>query len=314
MKYYIGIDLGGTFIKGAVVSDSGEMLASDKIPTERALGPDKVIANIAGLSEKLLTLSGKTKADIVGIGIGVPGMIDGKRGVVVYSANFGWRNSNITEPLEKLTGLPVRITNDANAAALGETKFGVAKKYKNTLLLTLGTGVGGGAVIDGKLFEGNQGAGAEFGHSVIEFGGEPCACGRRGCLEAYASASALIRNTKRAMEADKSSKLWQIGSIDKVSGKTAFDFYDVDESARRVVDSYIEKLACGIINFANTLRPEAVILGGGVCAQGENLTRPLRKILEREIYAGKTGPEVELLIAELENNAGSLGAAALFMD
>jgi glucokinase len=116
------------------------------------------------------------------------------------------------------------------------------------------------------------------------------------------------------MEADKSSKLWQIGSIDKVSGKTAFDFYDVDESARRVVDSYIEKLACGIINFANTLRPEAVILGGGVCAQGENLTRPLRKILEREIYAGKTGPEVELLIAELENNAGSLGAAALFMD
>jgi glucokinase len=314
MKYYIGIDLGGTFIKGAVVSDSGEMLASDKIPTERALGPEKVIANIAGLSEKLLTLSGKTKADIVGIGIGVPGMIDGKRGVVVYSANFGWRNSNITEPLEKLTGLPVRITNDANAAALGETKFGVAKKYKNTLLLTLGTGVGGGAVIDGKLFEGNQGAGAEFGHSVIEFGGEPCACGRRGCLEAYASASALIRNTKRAMEADKSSKLWQIGSIDKVSGKTAFDFYDVDESARRVVDSYIEKLACGIINFANTLRPEAVILGGGVCAQGENLTRPLRKILEREIYAGKTGPEVELLIAELENNAGSLGAAALFMD
>ena len=314
MKYYIGIDLGGTFIKGAVVSDSGEMLASDKIPTERALGPDKVIANIAGLSEKLLTLSGKTKADIVGIGIGVPGMIDGKRGVVVYSANFGWRNSNITEPLEKLTGLPVRITNDANAAALGETKFGVAKKYKNTLLLTLGTGVGGGAVIDGKLFEGNQGAGAEFGHSVIEFGGEPCACGRRGCLEAYASASALIRNTKRAMEADKSSKLWQIGSIDKVSGKTAFDFYDVDESARRVVESYIEKLACGIINFANTLRPEAVILGGGVCAQGENLTRPLRKILEREIYAGKTGPEVELLIAELENNAGSLGAAALFMD
>lgn len=314
MKYYIGIDLGGTFIKGAVVSDSGEMLASDKIPTERALGPEKVIANIAGLSEKLLTLSGKTKADIVGIGIGVPGMIDGKRGVVVYSANFGWRNSNITEPLEKLTGLPVRITNDANAAALGETKFGVAKKYKNTLLLTLGTGVGGGAVIDGKLFEGNQGAGAEFGHSVIEFGGEPCACGRRGCLEAYASASALIRNTKRAMEADKSSKLWQIGSIDKVSGKTAFDFYDVDESARRVVDSYIEKLACGIINFSNTLRPEAVILGGGVCAQGENLTRPLRKILEREIYAGKTGPEVELLIAELENNAGSLGAAALFMD
>ena len=181
-------------------------------------------------------------------------------------------------------------------------------------MLTLGTGVGSGIVIDGKLFEGNRSAGAELGHSVIVAGGEQCTCGRKGCLETYASATALIRDTKRAMQANKDSKMWEIGALDNVTGKTAFDYKDVDESAKQVVENYIEKLGVGITNVANEYRPEAIILGGGVCAQGDTLIKPLQEFLDREIYAGSKGPQVKLLTATLENGAGLLGAAALWME
>ena len=181
------------------------------------------------------------------------------------------------------------------------------------MLLTLGTGVGGGIVAEGQLLEGNKSAGAELGHSVIVAGGEQCTCGRKGCLEAYASATALIRDTKRAMEAHKDSKMWEIGALDKVTGKVAFDYKDTDPYAKAVVDGYIEKLACGITNMANIFRPQTVLLGGGVCAQGEVLTKPLQALLDKEIFAGDLGPQVEIRIAELENSAGILGAAALLM-
>jgi glucokinase len=214
---------------------------------------------------------------------------------------------------ERETGLPVKIANDANVAALGETKFGCGKAYNNTVMLTLGTGVGGGIIIDGKLFEGNRSAGAELGHSVIVAGGEQCTCGRKGCLEAYASATALIRDIKRAMLADKNSKMWEIGSLDNVTGKTAFDYKDCDQSAKTVVDSYIEKLGVGITNIANEFRPEAVILGGGVCAQGDNLIKPLQEFVNKEIFAGEKGPQVKILTATLGNSAGLLGAIALYL-
>ena len=220
----------------------------------------------------------------------------------------------IGEELEKLTGLPVKIANDANVAALGEPKFGCGKEYNNTVMLTLGTGVGGGIVIDGKLFEGNRSAGAELGHCVIVAGGEQCTCGRKGCLEAYASATAIIRDTKRAMEANPNSKMWEIGALDKVTGKTAFDYKDVDEYAKAVVDGYIANLACGITNFANIFRPEVVILGGGVCAQGDELVKPLQVQLNKELFAGELGPQVPIVIAQLGNSAGLLGGAALLME
>ena len=313
-KYYVGIDLGGTFIKGGIVDDTGRVLVSDKVPTESEKGADGVARNIAKLCKMLLDKTNMTASDIVGIGMGVPGIIDSKRGEVVYSCNLAWEHFFITESVEKLTGLPVKIANDANVAALGETKFGCGKDYNNTVMLTLGTGVGSGIVIDGKLFEGNRSAGAELGHSVIVAGGEQCTCGRKGCLEAYASATALIRDTKRAMQANKDSKMWEIGALDNVTGKTAFDYKDVDESAKQVVENYIEKLGVGITNVANEYRPEAIILGGGVCAQGDTLIKPLQEFLDREIYAGSKGPQVKLLTATLENGAGLLGAAALWME
>ena len=312
-KYYIGIDLGGTFIKGGIIDDEGRIIVNDKAPTESEGGSETVVRNIASLCNSLLKKANMTASDVEGIGMGVPGMIDSEKGEVIYSNNLGWEDFSISKELNELTGLPVRIANDANVAALGETKFGCGKEYNNTVMLTLGTGVGGGIIINGKLFEGNRSAGAELGHAVIVAGGEQCTCGRRGCLETYASATALIRDTKRAMLANKESKMWEIGDVEKVNGKTPFDYYHVDESAKKVVDTYIEMLGAGITNIANMFRPEAVILGGGVCKQGDELIKPLQAVLDRDIYAGEKGPQVKVVTAMLENDAGIMGAAALWM-
>jgi len=312
-KYYIGIDLGGTFIKGGIVDDEGNIIVRDKVPTEREKGADGVVANIVKLCHLLMDKLNLTAADVVGVGMGVPGMIDSEQGQVVYSNNLGWADFSISKKVEAALGLPVRIANDANVAALGEAKFGSGKGCRTSVMITLGTGVGSGIVIEGKLFEGNRSAGAEIGHSVIVAGGEQCTCGRRGCFEAYASATALIRDTKRAMEAHPESRMWETYTLDSVTGKTPFDYYDTDDAARAVVDGYIEKLGVGITNIANEFRPEMIMLGGGVCSEGERLTRPLQDFLDHEIFAGKRGPEVKITIAKLENDAGLLGAAALFM-
>ncbi len=312
-KYYVGIDLGGTFIKGGIVNGEGRILVQDKTPTEKEKGDEAVAKNIAKLACELMARMGLRADEVDGLGMGSPGMIDGKSGVVLFSNNLGWTNFALSKRVADLTGLQVKIANDANVAALGEVKFGVAKAYTNAIMLTLGTGVGGGIVVGGKLIEGNFGAGAELGHMVIAEGGEPCTCGRAGCLEAYASATALIRETKRAMEAHKDSQMWEIGSLDAVTGKTAFDYQESDPYAKAVVDGYIKMLACGITNFANIFRPEAVILGGGVCAQGDALVKPLQALVDKELFAGKLGPQVPILIAKLGNSAGLLGAAALFL-
>ena len=299
-KYYVGIDLGGTFIKGGIVDDLGNIVCQDKVPTESDKGADTVAANIAGLANALMKKLGLGKDDVEGIGMGVPGMIDSKAGNVTYSNNLTWKDFRIGEAVSALTGL-------------GEAKFGAAKGRENVIMLALGTGVGGGIVADGRLVEGNKSAGAELGHSVIVAGGEQCTCGRKGCLEAYASATALIRDTKRAMEAHKDSKMWEIGSLDQVTGKTSFDYKEVDPYAKAVVDGYIEHLAFGITNFANIFRPEVVLLGGGVCAQGDALVKPLQQLVDRDLFAGKLGPQVPIRIASLGNAAGLLGAAALLM-
>ena len=312
-KYYLGIDLGGTFIKGGIVDDQGVILLRDKVPTQSEMGAEGVVANIVALCENLIQKANLSFSDLSGIGIGVPGMIDSKTGTVVYSNNLGWKNFPIASMVSERLRLPVKIANDANVAALGEAKFGCGKEYRDSVMITLGTGVGSGVVIDGKLFEGNRSAGAEIGHTVIVAEGEECTCGRRGCLEAYASASALIRDTKHAMKQHPQSKLWEISSLGAVTGKTAFDYYDHDKYAKAVVDNYIEKLGIGIVNIANAIRPEIIILGGGVCSEGERLIAPLQQILNRDIFAKDQGPEVKIVTAELENDAGLLGAAALLM-
>lgn len=313
---YLGVDIGGTFIKAGLFDREGKMIASGKCPTGVEMGADRILYNIIWITHYLVAdVSGRMGWNVRGIGIGCPGMIESATSKVIYANNLGWENFDLYPALRYwYPYAKIRVGNDANVAALGEVKYGAAKGKKSAIMITLGTGVGGGIILDGKIVEGERGAGAELGHSVIVHGGEPCTCGRRGCFEAYSSASALIRDTKRAMEAHPDSKMWEIGSTDAVDGKTVFDYAPVDVYAKEVLDSYIEHLACGLINYANIFRPEVIILGGGVCAQGDNLIVPLQKILDREIYAGEKGPRVPIRVAELENDAGMLGGLALVFD
>ena len=312
-EYIIGIDLGGMSAKGAIFSLTGELLAEQRVKTCAKDCFDTTVENLAGLAKSLAESVGATLEAVAAIGMGAPGVVDSARGIVLRWSNFGWIDAPLAQELSKKTGVLVCVANDANVAALGEAKFGAAKGCDNMVMITLGTGVGAGIVAEGILLEGNKSAGAELGHSVIVVDGEQCSCGRKGCFEAYSSATALIRDTKRAMEAHKDSDMWEIGSLDEVTGKTAFDYKDADPYAKEVVDNYLKHLACGIVNVANIFRPEIVLLGGGVCAQGSALTKPLQKLLDKEIFAGELGPKVKIRIAELGNSAGLLGAAALLM-
>ena len=312
-KYYVGIDLGGTFIKGGIVDDLGNIIVSDKVPTEVEGGQMRIAENISNLANSLMKKAGLSPDDVLGLGMGVPGMIDSAAGVVMYSNNLGFDKFPLAEEVSKRTSLKVKIANDANVATLGEVKFGVANGKTDAIMLTLGTGVGGGIVANGQLIEGYKSVGAELGHVVIIKDGEPCSCGRRGCLEAYASATALIRQTKKAMAEHKDSKMWEIGSLDKVTGKTAFDYQSIDKYADGVVKAYIDALSTGITNYINIFRPQVVILGGGVCAQGDNLINPIRENVKKEVYAGELGPKTDIVVATLGNNAGVLGAVSLFL-
>ncbi len=311
MNYYAGIDLGGTNIKCGIVDEEGNIIVQESVPTHSEKGFSYVTETMSGL---VIKLARETKIDVRAVGVGSPGMIDGERGVVVYSNNLGWKKVPLVAELKDRLRLPVRITNDANAAAYGEYTCGAGKKYQSIVLLTLGTGVGSGIVLDGKLFEGSRGAGAELGHETIRFGGEKCTCGRRGCLEAYASATALIRQAKRAMEKDSRSKLWKLcgGDINNVNGKTAFDGMRAgDATAKKVVNAYTRYLAEGIANIVNAFRPEAILLGGGIGREGDTLISPLKRKVNRLLFGDLRYAPVKILTASLGNHAGLVGAALL---
>lgn len=313
-KYYIGIDLGGTFIKGGIVDDSGNILISDKIPTQAEKGSFAVAENIAALCKKLLSDFNMTFADIEGIGIGVPGLLDGERGEVLYSNNLNWKHFLISDTVESLTGISVKIANDADVACLGEYKFGAGKGVSDCIMITLGTGVGSGVITGGKLYTGNGKAGVEIGHMVICNEGVQCNCGRKGCFEAYCSATALIWQTKHAMIAHPDSLMWQIGGVDKVTGRTAFDYCDIDQTAKSVVENYISYLTCGIVNIANVFRPQKIIIGGGVGEQKERLIKPLQSAVDQLSFGGELSPKCKIVAAMAGNKAGILGAAALWME
>ena len=222
--------------------------------------------------------------------------------------------SSIGIDLGEQLGIPVTLCNDANAAAYGEYACGAGKAYRNIVLITLGTGVGSGIIFGGKLFTGELGAGAELGHEVIRMDGEPCACGRRGCFEAYASTSALVRQTKNAMVAHPESKKWELcrGNADNADGRTAFDgMRQGDDTAKEVVERYLGYLAEGIANIVNVFRPQAVLIGGGISAEGEALTLPLQKMVDTKILGRGRYAPVTIRAASLGNDAGLVGAAML---
>ena len=312
MEYYVGIDIGGMTVKGIVLDSDGNALCEDAVVTGSERGGAAMCDSIAELALSMIARCGASRDD-VHIGVGCPGVIDSSRGVLVFSGNLNLRNFPLAEELEKRIGVSVKVTTDANAAALGEARFGAGNNYKDSILVTLGTGVGGGIIIDGKLFEGHASAGAEIGHMVLERHGDHCTCGRRGCFEAYCSATALIRRTKLQMEENPRSAMWTKYTAETANGKTAFEFADSDIDAKEVVDWYLKYLACGIANLANIFRPEIIMLGGGVSEHGEKLTEPLQKLVDKELFGGTEYAPVKIVRASLGSKAGAYGAAALAM-
>ena len=305
----IGIDLGGTNIAGGLVSDSGELLYKTSIPTVTD-SEESLLAAIAGVINEIKTHA--DGAEISGVGIGVPGHADDKTGIVVYCNNIPFVNTPLAAYIERETGLACTIGNDANAAALGEVLFGSAKSYSNAVMITLGTGIGAGIIFDNKVFTGCNGAAGEIGHMCLYPEGIPCACGRNGCFELYGSATALKRQTREAMKKHPESLLNKLAKTpDDVSGKTAFDAMRAgDEVGKAVVTQYVRYLATGVLDIINLLCPEAIIFGGGIAKEGENLLAPIREIVEKECYS-TYGKKTIFLTAELGNDAGIVGAAFL---
>ncbi len=308
--YCVGVDIGGMSIKVGVVDKHGKILKKDKVVTDVAGGPHKIINDISNVIKSLVDIGDR---DFLGVGIGCPGAINSARGTVDRAFNLNWHHVALVDDLARTINRHIKVSNDANVAALGEAMFGVGRTYTDTIFLTLGTGVGGGIVLNGKLYEGNESKGAEMGHMVLVVDGEPCSCGRRGCMEAYCSATALIRETKKAMLADKNSAMWKFSpNLDDVDGRTAFECSKQgDASANAVVDYYVKYLGEGMLNFANIFRPQAIILGGGVCAQGDYLIYKLKDYCKDRNYGFADTPRFDILTAQLGNDAGIIGAAGL---
>lgn len=306
---YIGIDLGGTNIAVGLVDKKGKIIQKASTPTLRERHWSEIIKDMVILTHKVTAAAGKNLADIKVIGIGIPGNIDNENGIVVRAANLNMTNVPIASEFRKYIDIPVNLENDANAAAFGE--YFVQEPHRdNFLMVTLGTGVGGGVVIKGKIFRGFNGAGGEIGHHVIHEGGEKCACGRSGCYEAYASVTALINQTKKKMLEcpDTMMHSW-VQQNGAVNGFTAFDCAKKgDEAALEVRDRYIQYVAEGITNLVNIFQPETVVIGGGISYEGETLIAPIRDFVKKHEF-NKHEPRTKIEAAKLYNDAGIVGAA-----
>jgi len=317
--YRIGVDLGGTNIAAGIVDESGKLLAKDSIPTRAERPAEEIGADIAYLAKKLCESYGCSLDDIESVGIASPGIADNEKGMIVYANNLPFENFPISKIVgDALGGKNVFVENDANAAAWGEAVCGAAGGTKNSVMITLGTGVGGGIIIDNKIYGGFNHAGAELGHIVIEYNGKPCSCGRRGCWEAYSSATGLINMTKEKLAECKEKGIPTlmeelVAKKGKVSGITAFNAYRMgDAPAKEVVDMYLSYLACGLANIVNIFQPEIISLGGGISNEGDSLVEALLPLIRAEQYGG--GGRIaltEIKIAKLGNDAGIIGAAML---
>ncbi|HOQ76173.1 MAG TPA: ROK family protein [Thermoclostridium sp.] len=312
--YYIGIDLGGTNIAAGIVDEEGSIIKKCSVPTGRPRASEEIVADMCSLVENLIKDAGINEAELHSIGIGSPGIPDRKNGVIIYNNNLGFRNVPIRELMQKRFNLPVYLENDANCAAIAECVAGAAKNEPYAVVITIGTGIGGGVIIDNKLYTGFNGAGGELGHVVIHMGGEDCTCGRKGCWEAYSSATALIRQTIQAAAENPKSIINRLAEENsgRITAKTAFDAARLgDETAIKVVDQYIEMLAEGLANMINIFQPNVVVLGGGVSKEGENLLAPLREKVRGKSYGAHGVENTRIVAAQLGNDAGIVGAALI---
>lgn len=314
--YNIGIDVGGTSIKAGVVTYDHEIIGKAVTPTVPSKGSEGIVDDIAAVAIKAVENSGISFDSIDKIGIGSPGTIDPVNGILEFSGNLNMHKYPLAEELSKRLCKKVLIENDANAAAFGEAVAGAAAGAQNAVVITLGTGVGSGIIIDGKIYSGFNYAGAEFGHTVIVHNGKQCNCGRKGCWEVYASANALIKQTQIKMIENRSSAMWELvgGDLDAVNGKTAFDGMRIkDLCATEVVYEYTSYVACGVVNVINIFQPDIVCIGGGISKEGENLMGPLRNYIHAERFSKYSKKQTKLVTAVLGNDAGIIGAAALHL-
>lgn len=313
--YYLGVDLGGTTIKVGLVNEQYQILQSISGPTGRERNSEEVLKDMAMLCLEIMKLQGITEKEIHSIGIGSPGIASPGEGMILSASNLNFNHVNVREEIQKYINTDVFVENDANCAALGEVICGAAKGESNVVVVTLGTGVGGGIVTEGRINRGSFFGAGEIGHQVICYeNGVPCGCGRKGCWEQYASATALIRQAKAAVEKVPESMILSLAKekkLDNINAKVIFDAAQAgDQVAQDVLERYFKYIACGITNIINILDPGMIVLGGGMSAQKEYLSDPVTKYVEEEMY-GKLSLKTKIKAAALGNDAGIIGAAFL---
>lgn len=313
MKYYIGIDLGGTNIKAGVVNENYEIIAKASTKTLCPRPAKEIADDMAKVSIEACKNAGISVDDVEWIGIGTPGIADNINGTIPYSNNLGFKDVPIRKYIREHIDKPVYVANDANAAAYGEFVAGAAKGACDAVCITLGTGVGAGVIIDGKIFTGRNLAGTEIGHMVIETDGPQCTCGRKGCFEVFSSATGLINMTKQAIAENPGSVLAKYEKDDgKISARHAFmAMREGDSAGKAVVDKYIKYLAAGITNVINIFQPDILCIGGGVCNEGDPLMKPMVELVKKEVYTRMLDKNTEITVAKLGNDAGIIGAAFL---
>ncbi len=312
--YRIGVDLGGTNIATGVLNENNEIIGRGKVKTRAPRPAPEIFDSIKESVEMAIADAGISIDEVKSIGIGTPGSVNKATGEIEFSNNLQFNNVPAKEMLESRLKKPVFLENDANCAALGEAVAGCGNGVKDFVAVTLGTGVGSGIIIDGKIIRGSNYCGGEMGHMVINVDGIQCNCGRKGCWEKYASATALVSQAVEAMQNNKTSLLWKTcdGDLNKVEGKTIFDALDLgDATAKEVVDRYLYYVSVGIANIINALQPEIICVGGGISGQGEKILRPIRAYITQERYSVHSNKQTIILPAQLGNDAGIIGAALL---
>jgi len=308
-KYVIGVDIGGTTIKFGLFLDNGDLIEKFAIPTDTSNDGEKLLPDTANAIINKLTERGIAKDDVLGVGLGIPGPVN-EDGIVLFGANIGWENPvPVKAILTDLLDMKVNVTNDANIAALGEIWLGAAKGTKSAVMYTLGTGVGGGIVIDGKVINGAHGAGGEIGHlTAIPIDGPQCGCGKRGCLETVASATGIVRVAKEALELTEFNST--LHEVENLEAKDIFDAARTgDVLAKELVDQVGFYLGLSAANLAVSVDPEKIIFGGGVAYAGEILIDAITRYYKK--YALKSIRDIPIILATLGNDAGIIGGAFL---
>ena len=314
MAHYIGIDIGGTNIACGIVNENCEIIARSKVKTNAPRPYEEILADIVRAARLACDEAGIDPGSVDSVGIGCPGTCNQQTGVVEYSNNLGFVNVPLRTDVEKALGVKTCLGNDADAAAYGEYCAGAAKGAENAVVITLGTGVGSGIIIGGKIYSGSNFAGGEIGHTVISVGGRDCTCGRKGCFETYSSATGLVNTTKEYAARYPDSLMAKLIEQDgRVSARTAYTaMKQGDEAGRLVTEEYVKYLAVGITNVINVFQPDVLCIGGGVCNEGDTLLVPLKKLVAEQVYTKNSAKNAEIVICSLGNDAGIIGAAMLF--